>query len=434
MKFVAGERAQVPNDFYDQVKGKVASYIGDLLYAASDATYSTQEASLYLPSDNEILSSLLKLFNEKKTETLKYIFVCGIGGSSLGARAFYEAEYLFLDSIKAHTPKIIFVDTVEGKFLSAVLATLQNISSLEEILLIGITKSGTTTETAIDLEILIKEFSQKFRKGALFERMVFITDEGSRLARVAIERKIETLFIPKLVGGRYSVFSPVGLFPLLFVGIDISSLLKKAQETLFWCLNRDLNDNPAFASAAALLFHKKKGSSMHNLFLFNKDLEALGKWYAQLLAESIGKEEDKDGKIVNEGITPLISVGPEDLHSKAQLYLGGPRDKITTFMHLLQKEDISVPKPQELVLVENLDGKKTGEVLPAIYEGAKKAYEKKGLPFMEIILEDYTDIASFMQFKMVEIMILGHLLNIDVFNQPAVELYKKETRGILGTS
>jgi glucose-6-phosphate isomerase len=433
MKFFAGECADVPYEFYDEIKKRIAPLVEELSLAANDETYSTHEAFLHLVSDGKINQALQDFLRRKKTEPLKYVFICGIGGSNLSAKAFYEAEFLFLDTVRHRTPQLIFIDTTEGNFLKEVLSIVAGVSSLEEILIIGVTKSGETTETAMALELLIQEFSHKFRKGALFERMIFITDEGSKLSRVGKERNIDTLFIPKLVGGRYSAFSSAGLFPLLTVGIDITSLLQKAKDTLTWCLNKDLNNNPAFASATIMFFHNKKGATIHNLFAFNKSLGTLGKWYEQLLAESVGKEENKEGDIVHEGITPLTSIGPEDLHSKAQLYLGGPRDKITTFLTLQSREEISIPKPQELVLVENLDGKKTEEISSAIYIGTKRAYERKALPFMEIILEDYSDIASFMQFKMVEIVMLGHLLNIDIFNQPAVEIYKKETRDILGS-
>ena len=164
-------------------------------------------------------------------------------------------------------------------------------------------------------------------------------------------------------------------------------------------------------------------------------MESVGKWYRQLTGESIGKRENLDGEEAHEGITPIVSIGSTDLHSMAQLFYGGPHDKLTTLVYAKQSP-AEVKVPQDLVfpgLVDDITGKSYKEIMQAIYGGVKKAYEKNGLPYMEILfpeISEYT-VGQFLQFKMCEMMYLAQLLNVNAFNQPAVEDYKSETRELL---
>lgn len=153
------------------------------------------------------------------------------------------------------------------------------------------------------------------------------------------------------------------------------------------------------------------------------------------MAESLGKEFDRNGRKVNVGITPTVSVGSTDLHSVAQLYLGGPYDKFTTFISIENSRSrLLVPLRDDYSdLVPGIDGKSLDEILSAILEGTKEAFRKDKRPFIEISLPDKSEsaIGQFMQLKMIETMYLGHLLNVNPFDQPDVEKYKKETRRIL---
>jgi len=170
------------------------------------------------------------------------------------------------------------------------------------------------------------------------------------------------------------------------------------------------------------------------VLVFNSELESLGKWYRQLLGESIGKEKDKDGNSINFGITPTVSVGSTDLHSMGQLYIGGPKDKLTTFIWAaLPKNTQDISSSLFPNLVEGIDGKTTQYVMDAILDGTKNAYEKNKLPFMEVVMENISEksLGEFMQFKMMEMLYLGKLLNINPFDQPSVEEYKSEVRKIL---
>jgi glucose-6-phosphate isomerase len=246
---------------------------------------------------------------------------------------------------------------------------------------------------------------------------------------------IKTLEIPEKVGGRFSALSPVGLFPLLCAGVDVEALLHGAEDMLGKCISDNLKKNVAMQSAAVLYLLRKKGKTIHTTFMFHPELRSLADWYRQLLAESIGKKENNRGDIIQVGITPETAVGSTDLHSMGQLYLGGPKDKLTTFVsaHTLGGI-VSVPENRVFPsIVKSIHDRSAEEVMDAILKGTKEAYIKGELPFMEIEFEDVSpyELGSYMQFKMCEIMYLGKLLNINAFNQPNVEDYKIETKSLL---
>ena len=271
----------------------------------------------------------------------------------------------------------------------------------------------------------IEKCNKKFKN--ISDRIVITTDEGSPLHEFSQEQKLYTLTIPQKVGGRYSVFTPVGLFPLGLLGLNLTELLDAAQDMRDTCITNNYKTNPAILSAAVLFTEYKKRKKIYDTFLFNSELESLGKWYRQLLGESIGKS----GK----GITPTVSIGTQDLHSVPQLYLGGPKDKYTTFVHVEVTSPASrLSKSPYLPMVkEELSGRRFDEILDAIRDGVKKAYLNEKHPYSEIMLEDISEksLAEFMQFKMLEVIYLARLMKVNAFDQPQVELYKKETRKIL---
>jgi len=153
------------------------------------------------------------------------------------------------------------------------------------------------------------------------------------------------------------------------------------------------------------------------------------------MGESIGKEHDRNNKQIFEGITPTVSIGTTDLHSMAQLYLGGPFDKFTAFVKIQKnREFIKIPnQPEYSKLVKGIQSKPLNEIMDAIFIGVKRAYENNKRPFIEIILPDKSpnSIGQLIQFKEMEIIYLGYLLNVNPFDQPNVESYKKETKKIL---
>ena len=168
----------------------------------------------------------------------------------------------------------------------------------------------------------------------------------------------------------------------------------------------------------------------------NMEFESLGKWARQLYAESLGKEFDRSGKEVRAGITPIVSIGSTDLHSMAQLYLGGPKDKFTVFVRIPEHSTLKVPeKGMFTELIPSIKGVTPDTVMDAIYKGTLAAYNSHKLPHAEIGLPAVSlyGIGMFFELQMLTIMYLGELMHLNVFDQPNVEDYKKVTKQILDT-
>ena len=435
LEFKYKDTALIDEKQITDIARSLKEYIAHLEDVARRNDYSFFESSINLPFDSKLLSKVKDMISRKNTGKLKYVIVIGIGGSNLGTIAIYEALYGKLDGfLKNRLPKLLFADTVSARLLKDIKEILENeIQNPEEILVNVISKSGTTIETIAHFESIFDLLKRRFEN--VSERFVITTDYQSKLWVKAEEQKFALLNIPQKVGGRYSVFSTVGLFPLMLAGIDVNNLLKGAANMREICLHEDLKHNLALVSAILLYLHHKNGITINNNFFFNPELESVGKWYRQLMGESIGKEKDIKNNVVHTGITPTIAIGSTDLHSLSQLYLGGPRDKFTTFVYVPgTNKELGVPKDVVFPkLVEGIEGKSFGQLMDSIFEGIKIAYQKNKLPFAEIKLPEISEytIGQYLQFKMMEMIFLARLLNVNAFDQPNVEDYKKETRRIL---
>ena len=402
--------------------------------AVQKTRYSNDRASLQLPSDKESLQKIKSLINEKRKMTPAYIVVIGIGGSNLGTIAIQEAVLGRMYNLAKPATKILYADTVDSEALHTILSLIEPVLKNGRNVLINIvSKSGGTTETIANFEVLldkIKEYQKNYR-----DSIIVTTDINSKFWNFAQTQGFSLLEIPLKVGGRYSVFSAVGLFPLGVLGIDIDDLLNGADVMIKRCLVPNIQNNPAALSACLLYAHYINGKNIHDLFLFDPNLESLGKWYRQLMGESIGKEYDQNGKRVFNGITPTVSIGSTDLHSMAQLYLGGPYDKFTTFVRVeYTNATIYVPNLHDFdLLVKGIQGRSLHDIMHAILGGVQIAFQKNKRPFVEVMLPDKTasSIGQFLQFKMMEMMFLGVLCKVNPFDQPNVEAYKQETRFIL---
>ncbi len=430
--------SKVSEDTFIQTGESLHPYIDILQQVVDGHEYEVYESSILMPGDNDLYEKSRSLANNFDLSKIKYIIDIGIGGSNLGTKAIYDAFYGFFDMIEPHRyPKMLFLDTVNNEQMKRTCSSLQSQGiTPEEVLIVLISKSGGTTETVANFELLHTYASQIFAQE--LRNVIAITDEDSHLWNKAHEMGIACLPIPKPVGGRFSVFSPVGIFPLEAAGINTKEILQGALDMRNTCLSHNILQNPAAISAIAQFNQLKQGKTIHDTFIFQSNFESIGKWYRQLMGESIGKEQDLDGNIVNTGITPNLSIGSTDLHSVGQLYLGGPKDKMTEFVFAFNSDE-SLSLPQEITmegLVDNIASKSTSDILHAILEGVMVTYEHKNLPFISVDLESLSlfSIGQFMQFKMIEMMYLGKLLHVNTFDQPNVESYKVETKRILSSN
>lgn len=403
------ENSLIPKNTITGALSLLDEYKQTLVKQLTNHAYVSPESLVNLPYDEDNLSNIMQMKELFVSKALKYIIVVGIGGSNLGTKTVYDALYGHSDMFEPHRhPKIIFLETLNASYTKKALMFLaKEVKTEDEILTVLITKSGTTAETLINFEILSKALP------IIKHRTIYIANEQAPLIVLAKKRKLPFLTIPMPVPGRFSVFSPAGLFPLACAGVDVISLLEGAMETM----ECHFKDKSLETSALATLIHYREGKIIHENFLFDARLDSLGKWQRQLTAESLGKKS-RHGNA--EGIQPSYSIGTTDLHSMFQLFLGGPQLRYFTFTHVAHLEHNTIKETKGKVSDTSL--------LKEIYRNVKTKFSEENIPFCEFILDSVSEkeLGAYLQFKMLETMFVGHLLNINTFDQPNVDAYKKE--------
>jgi glucose-6-phosphate isomerase len=393
------------------------------------------EESLLLPTDSGVLIAAEIMKERYAHAELKYVVVVGIGGSNLGTKAVYDALYGNEDLGRARMPKLLFFDTASVSTLRVFDEILLSATNAQEILINLISKSGNTAESIANFEVLYQVLEKRFSDIA--SRVVCTTDVDSALWLLGKSRGFGLLPIPAHVGGRFSVFSPVGIFPLLLAGVPVAEFREGGAEMLRTVTLLDQENNPAIKAATELFVAMHEGCAMLNIFHFNPELESLGKWERQLIAESLGKEKDLDGKVVHTGITPIVSIGSTDLHSMAQLYFGGPRDKFTMLIRATENTEVRVSAEGMLApLVGGIGGKSEAEIMEAILAGVEGAYTKNALPFISVRLPSVSarTLGLYMEWRMATVMYTAKLMHVNPFDQPNVEDYKVVTKALLNKS
>ncbi len=386
--------------------------------ALSIGDYSNPLAFSTIISDTEILKNIEALYQQLEGDTITDIVLCGIGGSHFGVQALYDALY----GNPYHQPKVTFhaltsVDSFTLPwFVSWYTGLLQD--TKRRIFTFVVSKTGATFETACHAS-LCYDLLKKYQPDSYHKNICIITDKDSPLWNKAGEEKLPALSIPKKIGGRYSIFSTAGLGVLHFLKIDIAQLVRGAQSV---DLEAPVN------SAQEYVAYLNQGFTIQDIFIFMPQYASLGGWLRQLLGESLGKE----GK----GYVPTVSLGSQDLHSVVQCYFAGPQIAVTTFIIPQGKhEPLQVPNTL-FSECATLPKKLTyAEIQHAIIQGVLSSYKQANKPFFitELEKDSVYDIGAFMQYKMLETVYIGTLLGINPFDQPQVELYKKETRKLLSS-
>ena len=356
-----------------------------------------------LNEKNQVIRSLSKSykdsFSKKNTKHFNKRFdhrIIGMGGSTLGAQAIYD----FLK--KKIKKNFIFVDNLNA---------FKNKKAKKNLNNLIISKSGNTTETIVNANILIKKR----------DKNLFITEKKkSYLSLFAQKLKAEVVDHNNYIGGRYSVLSEVGMLPAELMGLNYKN---------FRQLN-NLVKNKYFMKAlvsnveATIYFLKAK---KFNSIIINYDEQStnLFNWYQQLVAESLGKKK--------KGILPIISVMPKDNHSVMQLYLDGFKNNFFTFFY--SHENNSSKINNETVLLEQkfLKNKDINQIMFAQKKATENVFKQKNIPFrsFEIKKRDEKTLGELFCFFILETILIGKTLKVNPFDQPAVELIKKETKKIL---
>jgi len=347
-----------------------------------------------------------------KNITQKYIAVIGIGGSSLGTRAIYE----FLKHSNNYTKELYFFESTDPILLNSQVKQID----LNDTLFIVISKSGTTIETISNFKYL----SSKTKIDS--SNCVIISESDSKLTSYAKKHNMKTFEIPKDVGGRFSVFSVVGLVPLAIVGIDIQNLLngcKKLSDSFF---SQGEYYEPIMQKARFMVENKHR-FNINVLFSYSSLLESFNKWYIQLWGESLGKININNTK---QALTPIGLIGPIDQHSFLQLIVDGKRDKTITFIKVNDFDDDTIIPPNTLDGFDDLDyidNLSFAKLLDAQADATIQAIkEQKDIPCDVITIRkvDEYNIAKLMFTYQLLTSVIGQFVQINTYDQPGVEAGK----------
>ena len=356
-----------------------------------------------ISSKNEVLRSLSKNYNSGITKKLISKFqkssnfrVIGMGGSVLGAQAIFD----FLK--KKIKRNFLFIDNLQNQKFNYNKSTFTNLV---------ISKSGNTLETIINANILLKKK----------EKNIFITEhKNSYLHELAQKLKADIVHHNNFIGGRYSVLSEVGMLPAELMGLEpnnfrqLNNLVKN---------KRFINSLITNVSSTLYLLKKKKFNSI--ILNYDESSESFFKWYQQLIAESLGKKKG--------GLLPIISNMPKDNHSVMQLYLDGFQNNFFTFFYVREKKSEKINSNLILSSQKYLKNKNLLQISMAQKNATENVFKKKNIPFrsFEIKKRDEKTLGELFCFFILETILIGKSMNLNPYDQPAVELIKKETKKIL---
>ena len=340
-------------------------------------------------------------FKFKKFKKFKTILIIGMGGSILGAKAIY-------DFLKHKTKKnFIFIDNLDENYLKSI----KKNNNLSKSLFIIISKSGNTIET-----ISNTYFFKSFLKSK--NTIILTENKNSFLRNLAKEKKFNFLEHKKFIGGRYSVLSEVGMLPAYLMGFKVENFKKNLSKFIY---------NKKIILSSANLINKLKIKNAKILVFFNyvPELNNFLYWSQQLFAESLGKNK--------KGFIPVISNAPKDHHSLLQLYLDGPKDKVFYIVSSSKRGNLKTKSDFFNDNVQYLRKKKYNNIKNSQKNAFLRVLKNKKIPFREINIQKFNEDTIgklFLQFIM-ETIFLGKLINVNPFDQPAVEEVKVLTKKFL---
>ncbi|MFA6667441.1 MAG: glucose-6-phosphate isomerase [Bacilli bacterium] len=352
------------------------------------------------------------------------LVVCGIGGSYLGSRAAIEAlnGLHSLDSME-----IVYLgNTLDPNYISQTMKYLKT----RNYCVCVISKSGTTTETSVSFRLLREDLEAKYGKEETKNRIIAVTDKSKGALRTLCNNEgYESYILPDDIGGRFSVITPVGLFPIACAGIDIKEFLKGFGEGEKEYNNPDVYTNEAYKYACQRNYLYREGYSTEMLISYELQNKMLIEWWKQLFDESEGK--------TSKALLATSAIFTTDLHSMGQFIQDGSKVLFETVIYVNKaNDDIIIPNDSEdLDGLNYLTGKDMSFVNHKAYEGTLKAHSEVGdVPNITITLDvlDARNLGHFMNFFMNACAMSAYMLGVNPFNQPGVEIYKKNMFHLLG--
>ena len=362
-----------------------------------------KKLKLLLQNKDAVILSLSKNYNNsfdkkniKRYRKSSNFRIIGMGGSTLGSQAIYDflnhkikKNFTFIDNLDANKKK-----QKEKKYTNII-----------------VSKSGNTVETIANSNILIKKK----------EKNIFITEnKNSYLFQLAHKLKAEIIHHNNFIGGRYSVLSEVGMLPAELMGLN-SNNFKQLNNIIK--NKKFLNSLISNVSTTLYYINKKKFNSI--IINYDEKSKNLFSWYQQLIAESLGKK--------SKGLLPIISSMPKDNHSVMQLYLDGFKNNFFTFFYVKEKNSLKIDNKKILPAQKFLKNKDIDKIIFAQKKATENVFKHKNIPFrsFEIDNRDEKTLGELFCFFILETILIGKMLKLNPYDQPAVELIKKETKKIL---
>ena len=353
-------------------------------------------------SQNQVIKSLSKnykySFKKKKLDKYRKLSnfrVIGMGGSILGTQSIYEflknrikKKFLFIDNLQNYKKK------EKKRFTNLI-----------------VSKSGNTIETIVNSNILIKKK----------EKNIFITENKKNYLYLLAEKlKAEIIHHNNFIGGRYSVLSEVGMLP-----VDLMGLKSQNFKQFNALINNKKFLNALIENVSSILFFIKRKKFNSVIINYDEKADSLFKWYQQLVAESLGKNKN--------GLLPVVSNMPKDNHSVMQLYLDGFQNNFFTFFYVHENQSDKINNKLILSPQKFLKNNNVSKIKYAQKKASENVFEKKKIPYrsFEIKKRDEKTLGELFTFFILETILIGKCLNLNPFDQPAVELIKKETRKLL---
>ncbi|MBR1806211.1 MAG: glucose-6-phosphate isomerase [Selenomonadaceae bacterium] len=382
---------------------------------------------------------------EKIRNNVDAVVSLGIGGSFLGNKVLFDifcGEFwnTWTPEQRKGLPKVYFSgQNIDPRRTGDIINHLKAMAANKQthgggkfkVMLMCMSKSGGTLDTMSNFMVILDALK---KCDNIEVEIVAVTDPNMEkktlLKQLAVDNGWETFAVPDGVGGRFTVFCEVGLSTAAVIGMDIEKFLQGAQDMDKACQNDDIWQNPAMLNAVLkFVAYKKHGRNIEVMMPYGDYLKSLSEWYIQLLAESLGKQFDKEGNEVCEGRTPLVAVGTTDMHSQTQQHQEGTLDKVVQFIKVDKwANDLVIPNvfpdAKKLADISGVTMSEALEVARQSNADALKSNKRFNACFALPELNEY-HVGELLYLLAMSVAYEGELLNVDAFNQPGVEAYKR---------
>ncbi|TSC57776.1 MAG: glucose-6-phosphate isomerase [Candidatus Peregrinibacteria bacterium Greene0416_19] len=404
--------AGIPEQEFTLLRTNMRRYIEDWLKERSRG----QHAWSMDPYDRKAIERVREAAVRARGEGIQTILWIGIGGSGLGPTVLQEVFE------GPETPAFIVMDSLDPAVLASYLAMV----NWKTTMVVVASKSGDTLEPMSIFFLCYRRLKEAMGRKAA-ERVIAVTDpEKGHLRAFCLQEGIPMLPIPPGVGGRYSIFTPIGLLPMALLNADLDRFIRGAKEMDTLCQKTNIENNPAALLAATqFLLESKRGYRIRVIMPYSERLRSIARWNQQLIAESLGKNETHNP-------IPSAAIGTQDQHSLLQQWMAGPRAQWHLFIRDIEKPHLAVPRdiPEPFGWMA---GKSFGELFDACYEGTSRALLSVKRPSATISITrlDAYHLGQLFFLLLAEVVFLGKLYRIDPYGQPAVETGKNITKELL---